>query len=102
MRLRSKRARDVHFRQGTVVDQNIENSGLAVQTRARAIDLLAAKKSSVLENAEHIVFVVLHLGKKAAPSLAQTCSISSSGDQPQEYAKVYDQTYLTLVVITSS
>jgi hypothetical protein len=32
--------------------------------RACAIDLLAGEESSVLENAEHIVFVVLHLGEK--------------------------------------
>ena len=31
-----------------------------------------------MENSEHIVFVVLHLGKNAAPSLAQTGFISSS------------------------
>jgi hypothetical protein len=32
--------------------------------------LLAAEESSVAENSEHIIFVVLHLGKNAAPSLA--------------------------------
>jgi hypothetical protein len=32
--------------------------------------LLASQESSVLENSEHIVFVVLHLGKNAAPSVA--------------------------------
>ena len=41
VRLGRKRARDVHLRQSAVVNQNIEHAGLAVQTRARAIDLLA-------------------------------------------------------------
>jgi hypothetical protein len=75
--LRSERPRDVHLRQSAVIDQNIEYAGLAVQTRPGAIDLLACKESSLLENAKHIVFVVLHLGKKAAASLAQTGYISS-------------------------
>src|SRR6185437_2203304 len=65
VRLRSEGARDVRLRQVTVVNQNIEHARLAVQTRARVIDLLAAEESSVLENSEHIVFVVLHLGKNA-------------------------------------
>jgi len=38
--------------------------------RACAIDLLAAKEPSVTEHSEHIVFVVLHLGKNAVPSVA--------------------------------
>src|SRR5262249_57938023 len=79
VRLRGERARDVHFRQSAVVNQNIEDAVLTVQARACAIDLLAAKKSSVVENSEHVVFVVLHLGKNVAPSLAQTALISSSG-----------------------
>ncbi|KAG0505318.1 MAG: hypothetical protein Udaeo_13490 [Candidatus Udaeobacter sp.] len=70
MRLRSERARDVHLRQGALVNQNLEHAGLAVQTRARAIDLLTGEEPSLLENSEHIIFVVLHLGKNAAPSLA--------------------------------
>ena len=64
VRLRSERARDVHLRQITAVNQNIEHAVLAIQTRASAIDLLAGEESSVLENSEHIVFVVLHRGKR--------------------------------------
>jgi hypothetical protein len=66
VRLRSECARDVHFRQIAAVDQNIEHAGLAIQTRARAIDLLAGEESSVLENSEHVVFVVLHRGNAGA------------------------------------
>jgi hypothetical protein len=32
--------------------------------------LFAGEESSVVENSEHIVFVVLHLGKNAAGSVA--------------------------------
>jgi hypothetical protein len=40
--------------------------------------LLSGEESSVVKNSEHIFFVVLHLGKKAALSVAQTSFISSS------------------------
>ena len=54
-----------------------------------------------MENSEHVVFVMLHLGKKTAPSVAQTGFISSSGDQRNKSTpEVYGQTYFTLVVIT--
>src|SRR5262249_43023778 len=78
VRLPGESARDVDLRQSAVVNQNIEHARLAVQMRTCAIDLFAGKESSVLENAEHIVFVVLHLGRNSPPSLAQTGSISSS------------------------
>jgi hypothetical protein len=42
--------------------------------------LLAVEESPLLENSEHIFFVVLHLGKNGAPSLAQIGFISSNGD----------------------
>jgi hypothetical protein len=48
--------------------------------------LLVGEEPSVLENSEHIFFVVLHLGKNGAPSLAQTGFISSSvGKKPGAY-----------------
>ncbi len=46
------------------LNQNIDNL-LAVQTFARALDLLARNESHVLEDFEHVIFVVLHLGNDA-------------------------------------
>src|SRR5262249_13206055 len=78
VRLCSQRARDVHLGQSSVADQNVEDTGLAVQTQARAIDLMPREEPSLLENSKHILFVVLHRGKNAAVTLAETGFISSS------------------------
>ena len=52
------------------VHQNIEHAGLAVQTRARVIDLLAREEPSVLENSEHIFLSCCTWEKRCAQSSA--------------------------------
>ena len=72
MRLRGEGARDVDLGQCSLVDQNVEHAGLAVQPRPRIVDLMAGQESSILENSEHIVFVMLHPGKNAAAQCSLT------------------------------
>jgi len=45
--------------------------------------LLAREEPSLLENSKNVMLVLLHLGRNAVPSLAQTGSISSiAGNRP--------------------
>src|SRR5262249_47789982 len=64
VRLCSQRARDIHLGQSSVADQNVEDTRLAVETRARVIDLMARDEPSLLKDSKHILFVVLHRGKR--------------------------------------
>jgi len=68
VRLRRERARDFHVGEDPVVDQNIDYAGFAVYKRPRAVDLLTRNESTFFEDFEHVLFVVLHLGRMLEPA----------------------------------
>jgi hypothetical protein len=53
------------------IDQNIDHARLAVEARARTVDLLAREKSYIAKDSEHVIFVLLHWWKLLARSLPQ-------------------------------
>jgi hypothetical protein len=70
--------------------------------------LLAGEEPSLLENSEHIIFVVLHLGKNAAPSVAYSRFISSSRDsgamkiRPKPRARIGDRPLIPAKITSRS
>ena len=65
VRLRGERARDIRIGNDAVLDQNIDHIVRAVERDRALVDLCARYESHVLEDIEHVIFVVLHLSANA-------------------------------------
>ena len=60
VRLRGQRTRDVGLGNSATFNQKIDNVVLAVQARARFVDLVGRNQPNVLEDFEDVIFVLLH------------------------------------------
>jgi hypothetical protein len=74
VRLCGERPRNIGFGDKPVFNQKIDNIVLAIQARARFIDLLARNQAHVLEDFEDVIFVLLHGLGRLPSSLIQNCS----------------------------